>query len=142
VWLASAVALVMLAAGRCHPPPDPASPFDRKTTDGPTNRTTLDGHKKPQPPITLPDEVVVRAMEPMRPLFVRCFKRAIDADPTTVSFKVRLRLEVDATGMVEGASSDASDPGLATCLIRIGRAVRFPAPNRRAVVELPLIYRE
>jgi hypothetical protein len=122
---------------RNEPPPL----FEPKTSDGPTaKRETLNGHR-PVRPITLPDEVIVRAMEPLRPLFVRCFKRAIEADPSVVSFKVRLTLEVDAEGVVTAASADAEDGGLVACLTRLGRSVRFPPPNRRAVVDFPLIYR-
>lgn len=116
--------------------------FAPKTSDGPVRkRETLDPNRAPQRPITLPDEVIVRVMEPMRPLFVRCFKKAIEADPTVSSFKVRLRLEVDAIGYVRKASTDSDDDGLSACLSRIGRGVRFQVPDKPAIVDFPLFFR-
>jgi hypothetical protein len=116
-------------------------PFEPKTSDGPVKRERLDGQRPPMRPITLPDEVIVRAMEPLRPLFVRCFKKAIDADPTVVSFKVRLHLDVNAIGFVTNAKADTDDEGLAACLSRLGRGVRFSVADQPAVVDFPLIYK-
>jgi hypothetical protein len=106
----------------------------------PPRRETLDDRQPPVAPITLPDEVVIRAMERVQPTIAWCFKRAAKVDPT-MSFKVRMKLDIDPTGVVTRGETDAEDEALGACLVRTGRSVRFPAPNRPAVVDFPLVYR-
>ncbi|MBX3157805.1 MAG: hypothetical protein KF773_17685 [Deltaproteobacteria bacterium] len=83
----------------------------------------------------------MRALDLGQPMFVRCFKKAHDADPTWASMKVKVSLEIDANGVVASVRSDAPDPALAACLARIARNLAFPAPGKAAVVELPLFFR-
>ena len=89
----------------------------------------------------LPDDVVMKLLETGRAAFVRCFKKAVQADPTTLSFKVRVRVELDEDGTITSSSADASDPALTGCLTRATGWIRFPASGKRVVVELPLFYR-
>ena len=109
---------------------------------------------RPRPPapseaIELPEEVVVRAVAVGQPAFLRCWARAQRIDvtqpptqgPTTLSSKVRVRLEVDATGKVTSVQTDSESPALARCLGVVARQLAFPAPGRPAVVDLPLLFR-
>jgi len=89
----------------------------------------------------LPDDVVVRLLEAGRAAFVRCFKKAIDADPTEPSFKVRVHVELDASAVITLARTDAPTPALDACLVRSIRWLKFPATGRRVAVDLPLFYR-
>lgn len=146
--------------GRFHGQPSPA---DVPTPESPLNRETiteppraLPGPKleevpivreplpapRPQLPLaTLPDEVVMRILETGRVVFVRCFKKAIAADPTELSFKVRLRVELDDSGAITAATTDAANAALDACLTRAARWLRFPESANRVAVELPLFYR-
>jgi hypothetical protein len=94
-----------------------------------------------QPAERLPDDVVVRLLDTGRAAFVRCFKKAAAADPSVGSFKVRIRVELDADGAITGTSADTTDSALAGCLTRATGWIRFPASGKRVVVELPLFYR-
>lgn len=98
----------------------------------------------PPPPAvdTLPDEVVLRLLETGRAVFVRCFKKAIAADPTELSFKVRVHVELDAAGAITAARTDTTNPTLDACLARSVRWLKFPATGRPAAADLPLFYRE
>lgn len=141
LWLAVPVQCSMLAR---EPEPEwvkPLAPAKPKDEVVPPQRETLNGHKKPIPPLTLPDEVVVHVMDAGRVAFVRCFKKAYDVDPSTTSYKVRLHVELDAGGTVTGASTDAEAPALSECLARIARVLPYPAPGKAAVVDLPLFWR-
>jgi hypothetical protein len=102
----------------------------------------------PRPPvaapveaIALPEEVVVRAVAVGQPAFLRCWARAQRSDPMQIAAKVRVHLEVDATGKVTAIESDAESPTLSRCLAVVARQLPFPAPGRPAVVDLPLIFR-
>ena len=90
---------------------------------------------------TLPDEVVMKLLEGGRAAFVRCFKKAVQADPTTLSFKVRVHVELDGDGAITTANADTSDAALAGCLVRSVAWLKFPASGRAVAVELPLFYR-
>jgi hypothetical protein len=92
-------------------------------------------------PVTLPDEVIVKALDAGQALFMRCFKKANTNDPTLTSAKVRLHIELDALGTVVAASSDAEDPDFAKCLERVAHMLPFPAPKKPAIVDLPLFFR-
>jgi hypothetical protein len=91
--------------------------------------------------IELPDEVVVRAVGAAQPTFLRCWARAQRLDPMQISSKVRVHLDVDATGKVTSIQTDSDSPVLARCLGVVARQLAFPAPGRPAVVDLPLIFR-
>jgi hypothetical protein len=98
----------------------------------------------PTPPVrttTLPEEVVIQAMRVGQPAFLRCWARAQRAEPELSAPKVRLHLEVDASGKVTAVHSDTESPALARCLAVVGRQLPFPAPGTAAVVDLPLIFR-
>ncbi|HSR99777.1 MAG TPA: hypothetical protein VLM79_22140 [Kofleriaceae bacterium] len=92
--------------------------------------------------IELPEEVVMRAVGVGQPAFLRCWARAQRLDAATqIASKVRVRLEVDATGKVSSVQTDSESPVLARCVGVVARQLAFPAPGRPAVVELPLIFR-
>lgn len=133
----------------------PAEPIDRETLKEPpvglpgpkldevrVPRESLAPPVAPAPADTLPDEVVVRLLETGRAAFVRCFKKAVAADPTELSFKVRLHVELDAAGAITAAHTDAGNKTLDACLTRAARWLAFPATGNRVVVDLPLFYRE
>jgi hypothetical protein len=120
----------------------PLVPPSRPKTESVSQRETL---APTAPPLEragrLPDDVVMRLLETGRAAFVRCFKKAVAADPTVASFKVRVRVELDDDGAITGASADTTDQALAACLSRATGWIRFPASGKRVVVELPLFYR-
>lgn len=91
------------------------------------------------PSDTLPDEVVLRLLETRRQAFVRCFKKAIDDNPIELSFKVKLRVELDASGVMTKTSTDATTKSLDACLVRAA-ALEFPATGKPITVEMPLFY--
>ncbi len=113
-----------------------------KVEEVPVTREPLVPPKPAPPADLLPDEVVLRLLETGRAVFVRCFKKAIAADPTQLSFKVRLHVELDEAGTITVARSDATNPTLDACLSRSVRWLKFPATGRPAAAELPLFYRE
>ena len=121
-----------------------SQPYGPKTPEVPAKRETLangNGHAPATRTVTLPDEVIVRVMDLGRVAIVRCFKKASFNDPTVFSYKVRLHVELDRSGMVMAATSDADDAALAACLIRVGFQLPFPPPGEPAVVDVPLFYR-
>jgi|GEM_PF-6846471 len=95
--------------------------------------------------ITLPEEVVVKAMAAGQPTFLRCWAKAQRADPALGAvpgaMKVRLRLEIDERGKVTAVQSDTDSDALARCLAVVARTLPFPAPGKPAVVDLPLMFR-
>jgi hypothetical protein len=97
-------------------------------------------HPPPVPIVTLPEEIVLKAMSVGQTQFIRCWKRAQQADPGLDSAKVRMHLEVDATGKVISVKSDTESAVLARCLASVARQLPFPAPGRLAVVDLPLMF--
>jgi len=96
--------------------------------------------KRPSPTDTLPDEVIMRLLEGGRAAFVRCFKKAINEDPSELSFKVKLHVELDARGAITSVSTDATSKTLDTCLVRMAAWLKYPASDKPIVVELPLFY--
>jgi hypothetical protein len=91
--------------------------------------------------ITLPEEVVLKAMAAGQPLFLRCWARAQRVDAGLDGSKVRLRLEIDAAGKVTSVNSDTESAVFKGCLATVARQLPFPAPGQPAVVELPLMFR-
>jgi hypothetical protein len=142
-----------------NPPRPPAKPPERemlkepplvpparpKTELQPRRETLEPRHEtpptRPAPTERLPDDVVLALLETGKAAFVRCFKKAIASDPTVISFKVRVRVEVDEDGAITAASADTTDTALAACLTRSTGWLRFPATGKRVRVELPLFYR-
>ena len=97
----------------------------------------------PAPPlraVTLPDEVVVRAMGAGQQAFLRCWSRAQRSDAPPTADKVRLHLEIDDQGRVAAATSDSDSPALERCLVVVARRLPFPPPGRPAVVDVPLMF--
>lgn len=113
---------------------------DRPKTESPLPREVT-SPPRPTRTITLPDEVVVRAVQAAQPAFARCFKRAMDTDAYDAPFKVTLHLEVDATGKITGGSTNASTDKLGNCLLRVGYGLELGEPGTAAVVDVPLFYR-
>jgi hypothetical protein len=100
---------------------------------------------RPAPPkrtaVTLPDEVIVKAIDGGHPAFLACWARAQRSDAPPSASKVRLHLEIDEHGRVDAATSDSDSPALQRCLAVVARRLSFPAPGRPAVVDLPLMFR-
>ena len=112
-----------------------------KVEEVPVQREPLVPSKPLAPADRLPDEIVMRLLETGRAAFVRCFKKAIAADPTEVSFKVELHVELDDKAAITSSRTDSTNPTLNACLVRSAAWLKFPATGRRVVVELPLFYR-
>ena len=89
----------------------------------------------------LADDVVIRALDNGRTAFVRCWKRAIDADPLLDATKVRVRVELDAAGTVLGVTHDAANAKLGNCLAMVARGLPFAASGAPAVAEFPLFFK-
>lgn len=142
-WFAAAPVVAMFGWWRWpFDPTVPATPITTSTkTEDTIPRATLNGHHPPPRLVTLPEEVVLRAIDIGRPAFVQCFKRAIQVG-TTFSFKIRVRIEFDATGKIKSGTTDAEAPVLNNCLLRVTYGLPFGSPARPAVAEFPLIYRE
>lgn len=94
----------------------------------------------PAPRITLPDEVIVKAIDAGQQAFLTCWSRAQRSDAPPSQGKVRLHLELDDAGRVIVATCDTDSPPLARCLAVVARRLPFPAPGRRAVVDLPVMF--
>jgi hypothetical protein len=112
-----------------------------KSDDEHTERETPAEPKGPPPTATLPDEVILGLLETGKTAFVRCFRKAIADDPTELSFKVKLHVELDANGIITTANTDASNPKLDACLVRMAAYLKYPASGKPVAAELPLIYR-
>jgi hypothetical protein len=106
----------------------------------PTRVSTAPPRTPPVRAVTLPEEVVIKAMAVGQPAFLRCWARAQRIDPGLSSPKVRLHLEIDESGKVTAVQSDTEAPALARCLAVVGRQLPFPAPGMPAIVDLPLIF--
>ena len=91
--------------------------------------------------VELPEEVVVRAVAVGQPAFLRCWARAQRVDTADIAAKVRMHLEVDATGRVTQVATDTESATLSRCLAVVARQLPFPSPGRPAAVDLPLIFR-
>lgn len=120
-------------------PPAPDVPVEHAPT-----RTTLAPPAQPTQPARmtqLPDEVVLRALDVGRAAFVRCWKRALDADPMLDATKVTVRLELDPMGAVLAVTHDAPNPKLGNCLALVSRGLVFAASGSPAVAEFPLFFK-
>ena len=112
----------------------PATPGYR--TNERTERAPVEERHKPpakDPPLIIRDDLVVHALDKLRPSFTRCYKRAQNADPSLGSLKVQLRIYVDPSGTVMDAFADVEDPKLSNCLTLIARTLIFPAPGEMAM---------
>lgn len=133
-------------------PPD-AAPRDPPHAPLPAVSAAVPKQEQPEPRIpvapppvpaqravTLPDEVVVRAMGAGQQAFLRCWSRAQRSDEPPTADKVRLHLQIDEQGRVAAATSDTDSPALDRCLQVVARRLPFPPPGRPAVVDVPLMF--
>lgn len=120
--------------------PSAASP---KTEEAPPRVAAVQPSPNPTPGpmITLPEEVVIKAMDAGQPAFLRCWARAQRVEIGPLVNKIRLKIALDERGQVTAAQSDSESQVLASCLAVVARRLPFPAPGRPAVVELPLMFR-
>jgi hypothetical protein len=95
---------------------------------------------RPAKLVTLPEAVVLKAMDAGRPTFLRCWARAQRDDPTLSGSKVKLHIELDERGKVTAVTSDTESELLARCLAVVARGLPFPPAGQPALVELPLIF--
>jgi hypothetical protein len=124
------------------PSPPPAAPPIATTPrrDEPTGRETLAPRSPPAAPpvVAFSDEVVVRVVRALHPTFLACWRRAQRNDPTLLSARVRLSLEIDAEGAIAASRADAEDELLSRCLANVARKLTFPAPGRSLTLAIPL----
>lgn len=124
-------------------PPPPTTPpiATAPRREESTARETLGGKKPPAAPrAVVPDEVVMSTVRKLQPTFLACWKRAQRNDPSLVSARVRLSLEIDASGAVTSSRTDASDPKLSNCLANVARKLSFPSLGRAAAFDIPLFF--
>lgn len=93
------------------------------------------------PMLVLPEEVILRALDPGKTALLRCWTRALAADPLLEATKVVLHLEVDAAGVVTSVTHDAPTARLGNCLGGVLRSLAFAAPGTPAVADVPLFFR-
>jgi len=152
--LAALPVVLLVLPWRCSLQPRPqddreAGPSAVIAKQEPSTTGRVSTAPPPRPPaartITLPEEVVVKAMAAGQQTFLRCWAKAQRADPALGAapgpMKVRLRLEIDERGKVTAAQSDTDSEALARCLAVVARTLPFPAPGKPAVVDLPLMFR-
>lgn len=144
--IVSALPLVVVFAHlpmRCSPrlPKEQPLPASGPKVEAPPVRETLVTAPPPVAPITLPDEVIVRAIDAVRPSFAACFKRALDTELIDPPLKITLHLEVDPAGKITSGTTNAPTPKFGNCLLRVAYGLSFGAPNRAAVVDVPLFFR-
>jgi len=99
----------------------------------------------PAPPldhaIRLPEEVVLRLLDTGQPAFLRCWARAQREDPSLLTAKITVHLELDANGAVQRITTDAAVGTFGNCISAVSSHLPFPAPGRAAIVEFPLLFR-
>jgi hypothetical protein len=104
-------------------------------------RTTLSPPERPVRLAQLSDETVLRALDDGRAAFVRCWTRALNADPMLDATKVTVRVELDAVGNVVSVTTDAPSAKLGNCLALVARGLSFAASGAPAVAEFPLFFK-
>jgi hypothetical protein len=151
--LAALPVVLLVLPWRCslqvHPQddrePGPSAVTAKQESPTPGRVSTAPPLRPPARTITLPEEVVVKAMAAGQQTFLRCWARAQRADPALGAapgaVKVRLHLEIDERGKVSAVQSDTDSEALARCLAVVARTLPFPAPGKPAVVDLPLMFR-
>jgi hypothetical protein len=126
-------------------PPRREDPVERSAItpkrEQPVERVPSPPLSPPERAITLPEEVVVKAMDAGHQAFLHCWARAQNSDAPPSGNKIRLHLDIDAHGRVSAVRSDTDSPKLAGCLAVVARRLPFPAPGQPAVVEVPLMFR-
>ena len=106
-------------------------------------RVTMAEPEAPKPArlAQLADDSVVRALNGGRAALVRCWKRALDADPMLDATKVTVRVELDAAGNVVAVTHDAPNAKLGNCLALVSRGLAFEATGSPAVAQFPLFFK-
>lgn len=104
-------------------------------------RATMETPPKPAQLAQLADETVVRALDSGRAALVRCWKRALDADPMLDATKVTVRVEVDPAGAVTNVTHDTPNAKLGNCLALVARGLVFGASGAPAVAQFPLFFK-
>jgi hypothetical protein len=106
-------------------------------------RVTMAEPEAPRPArlAQLADESVVRALDGGRAALVRCWKRALDADPMLDATKVTVRVELDAVGGVVAVTHDTENAKLGNCLTLVSRGLVFEATGSPAVAQFPLFFK-
>jgi hypothetical protein len=98
---------------------------------------------KPAAPVAqLGDDITLRMMDLGRASFLRCFKLAVNDDPTVTAYKVTLHIELDAAGNITNTTHDSSNDALGACLVRSVQRLPFPSMTRATTVDVPLIWRQ
>jgi hypothetical protein len=150
-----------VVAERREPPPPPAVVAEKRDAPSPAGdkrgapAVSAASEKReppaqrvssapPRPPpvrvVTLPEEVVLKAIGVGQRQLLHCWTKAQQVDPGLYAGKVRLHLEIDPTGRVTSVTSDTESAALARCLGGVARQLRFPAPGQAAVVDVPLMF--
>ena len=129
------------ARGAEAPDPGPSQPSAAAAKqEAPSGRVSSSPPRTPPPrTVTLPDQVIVKAMGVGQPAFLRCWARAQRIDGLSAT-KVHLHIELDASGKVTASESDSDSPVLSSCLALVARRLPFPAPGRAVSVDLPLMF--
>jgi hypothetical protein len=133
------------------PSPPPPLPLPTKPPAAPPIATTPRREEpsprephgpKPTPStrVVVADEVVMSSVRRLQPTFVACWKRAQRNDPTLLSARIKLTLDIGADGVVAASRTDAEDAKLSSCLAGVARKLAFPALGRAATVEVPLFF--
>jgi hypothetical protein len=122
------------------------APFERQAQppareERTIERTTMATPPQPARLAQLGDESVVRALNGGRAALVRCWKRALEADPLLDATKVTVRVELDAAGAVVGVTHDTTNAKLGNCLALVARGLVFEAPGAAAVAQFPLFFK-
>ncbi len=133
---------VILRSGHAPTPPiRPIVPPSGPKIESLQPRETLELPPVATPAIRLPDEVVLRAIDPVRPAFMACFKRAVETELYDPPLKITLHIDLDATGKILGGTTAAATPALGNCLLRVGFGLTFGTPGRPASIDIPLFFR-
>ena len=123
------------------------APFERQAEpavreERSLERTTMEPDLAPKPArlAQLGDAAVVRALDGGRAALVRCWKRALDADPMLDATKVTVRVELDPVGVVVNVTHDTTNAKLGNCLTLVSRGLLFEATGEPAVAQFPLFF--
>lgn len=153
--LRDADAIVPFAAARSHDEPAVTAPsVSPRETERLAPSAASPKHEEPAariagalprsapaaPMLTLPDELVVKAMDAGQQAFLRCWAHAQRSDTPPSETKVRLHLELDHDGRVTAVRTDSDSQVLERCLGVVARRLPFPAPGRAGAIELPLMF--
>ena len=78
-------------------------------------------------------------MDLARPGLLACVRRARTRDASLGVVKLAVHIEIDAGGVVTGATLADGDALLQRCIVNVARGLRFPAPGRPAAADLAFI---